>query len=87
MALSDTASTDEDIPVNVARMKQLSNVRSSGKDDSAKIRPARKMELEATMEYIQEDELVEICPNSIRMRKRFLNETDRRRDSRKATKS
>ena len=77
---------EKDIPVNVVRAKQLSNVRASGKDDAAKIRPARKMSLEATMEYIQEEELVEICPNSIRIRKRFLKETDRRRQTRKTNR-
>ena len=75
---------EKDIPVNVVKAKQLTNVRSSGKDDSAKVRPARKMSLEATMEYIQEDELVEICPNSIKIRKRLLKETDRRRQGRKS---
>ncbi|MHC4904890.1 MAG: translational GTPase TypA [Planctomycetota bacterium] len=75
---------DKDIPVNPARAKQLTNVRASGKDDSAKVRPARKMSLEATMEYIQEDELVEFTPKSIRIRKRFLKESDRKRNSRKA---
>ncbi len=74
---------EKDIPVNVAKNKQLTNVRASGKDDAAKVRPARKMSLEATMEYIQADELVEICPNSIRIRKRLLKETDRKRDARK----
>ncbi len=74
---------EKDIPVNVVRGKQLSNVRASGKDEAAKVRPARKMSLEATMEYIQSDELVEICPNSIRIRKRLLKETDRRRHERK----
>ncbi|MBN2181995.1 MAG: translational GTPase TypA, partial [Sedimentisphaerales bacterium] len=59
---------DNDIPVNVVRGKQLTNIRAAGKDDAAKIRPARKMSLELTLEYIQADELVEICPNSIRMR-------------------
>jgi len=74
---------EKDIPVNVVRNKQLTNVRASGKDDSAKVRPARKMSLEATAEYIQDDELVEICPNSIRIRKRLLKEADRRRQGRK----
>lgn len=74
---------EKDVPVNVVRGKQLTNVRASGKDDAAKVRPARKMSLEATMEYIQDDELVEICPNSIRTRKRLLKETDRRRQKRK----
>jgi GTP-binding protein len=73
---------EKDIPVNVVRSKQLTNVRASGKDDTARVRPARKMSLEAVMEYLQEDELVEICPNSIRIRKRLLKETDRRRHAR-----
>jgi GTP-binding protein len=64
----------------------MSNVRSSGKDDSAKVRPARKMSLELAMEYLQEDELVEVCPKSIRIRKRLLKEVDRKRQSRKAAK-
>jgi GTP-binding protein len=67
----------------VVRAKQLTNVRASGKDDAANVKSARKMSLEATMEYIQADELVEICPNSIRIRKRLLKETDRRRYDRK----
>ncbi len=74
---------EKDIPVNVVKSKQLTNVRASGKDDAAKVRPARKMSLEAMMEYIQENELVEICPNSIRIRKGLLKETDRRRQGRK----
>jgi len=74
---------EKDIPVNVVKSKQLTNIRAAGKDDAAKVRPARKMSLEAAMEYLQEDELVEICPSSIRIRKRLLKETDRRRDQRK----
>jgi GTP-binding protein len=74
---------EKDIPVNVVRSKQLTNIRAAGKDDAAKVRPARKMSLEAAMEYLQADELVEICPSSIRIRKRLLKETDRRRQGRK----
>ncbi len=74
---------ENDIPVNVVRAKQLTNIRAAGKDEAAKIRPARIMSLEPAMEYIQADELVEICPNSIRIRKRLLKETDRRRQIRK----
>jgi len=74
---------DNDISVNVVKSKQLTNVRAAGKDDAAKVRPARKMSLELAMEYIQADELVEICPGSIRIRKRLLKEVDRRRESRK----
>jgi GTP-binding protein len=73
---------EKDIPVNVVKGKQLTNIRAAGKDDSAKVRPARKMSLEVALEYIQEDELVEICPNSIRIRKQLLKEADRRRKAR-----
>jgi len=73
---------DNDIPVNVVRAKQLTNIRAAGKDDTAQVRPARKMSLEPAMEYIQADELVEICPSSIRIRKRLLKEEDRRRAAR-----
>ena len=76
---------ENDIPVNPVKAKQLTNIRAAGKDDAAKIRPARKMSLEAALEYIQEDELVEICPNSIRLRKRLLKETDRRRFARQSS--
>ena len=75
---------DKDIPVNVVKGKQLTNIRAAGQDDTAKVRPARKMSLELAMEYIQEDELVEICPKSIRIRKRLLKEADRRRHARKS---
>ncbi|MBN2312640.1 MAG: translational GTPase TypA [Sedimentisphaerales bacterium] len=73
---------ENDIPVNVVKSKQLTNIRAAGKDDAARVRPARKMSLELALEYIQEDELVEICPGSIRIRKRLLKETDRRRMAR-----
>jgi GTP-binding protein len=75
---------DDDIAVNAVKMKQLTNMRAASKDDAARIKPARKMALEVAMEYIQEDELVEITPNSIRLRKRSLKESDRRRENRKS---
>jgi len=74
---------DNDIPVNVVRIKHLSNIRAAGKDEAARVRPARKMSLEIAMEYIQDDELVEICPKSIRIRKYFLTEANRKRERRK----
>ena len=77
---------DNDIPVNVVRAKQLTNIRAAGKDDAAKVRPVRKMSLELAMEYIQADEIVEICPKSIRIRKRMLKEADRRRQARQAAR-
>jgi GTP-binding protein len=76
---------DNDIPVNPVKLKQMSNMRASGKDEAARVKAARIMSLELSMEYIQSDELVEICPNSIRIRKRFLREEDRRRAARKTS--
>lgn len=75
---------DNDITVNPTRTKQLSNMRTTSKDDAARIRPARDMSLEASLEYIQDDELVEVTPSTIRIRKRMLKESDRRREDRKA---
>ncbi|AQT68922.1 Tyrosine phosphorylated protein A [Anaerohalosphaera lusitana] len=74
---------DDDCLVNVTKTKQLTNVRASSKDDASRVKPPRVMSLEATLEYIQDDELVEICPKSIRIRKRLLKEADRRRAARK----
>jgi GTP-binding protein len=75
---------DMDLIVNATREKKLTNVRASGKDDSAQVRPAREMSLENCLEYIQDDELVEVTPKSIRLRKQVLRETDRRRETRRA---
>ncbi len=73
-----------DLPANVTKGKSLTNMRSAGKDNAARIRPVREMSLEAALEYIQDDELVEITPNNIRIRKRILLEGDRRRAARSA---
>ncbi|QYJ68172.1 translational GTPase TypA [Flavobacterium litorale] len=72
-------SRGDDMTVNVTKTKKLSNVRSSGADDKAKIIPAIKFSLEEALEYIQKDEYVEVTPKSIRLRKIYLNETDRKR--------
>ncbi len=74
---------DKDIPVNASKAKQLTNIRTSSKDDAARVRPPRVMSLEVCLEYIQQDELVEVCPQSIRIRKRLLKEVDRRRAARR----
>jgi GTP-binding protein len=74
---------DNDIPVNAVKAKQLTNMRAAGKDDNARVKAARRLSLEPAMEYIQEDELVEITPKFIRLRKRLLKEADRKRDARK----
>ncbi len=68
-----------DITVNVTKSKQLTNMRASGSDDKVTIAPPRLFTLEEALEYIQEDEYVEITPNSMRLRKILLNENDRKR--------
>ena len=71
---------DGDLVVNVQRGKQLTNMRASGSDHNLKIAPARKMSLEQALEYIDDDELVEITPKTFRLRKFFLTELERRRN-------
>jgi len=72
-------SRGDDMVVNVTKTKKLTNVRSSGADDKARIIPAIKFSLEEALEYIQKDEYVEVTPKSLRLRKIFLNENDRKR--------
>ena len=68
-----------DIEVNVQRGKKLTNMRAAGADKAAKIAPAKKFTLEEALEFIQEDELVEVTPASIRMRKLYLDPHERKR--------
>jgi GTP-binding protein len=75
-------SRDNDLVVNATRTKQLTNFRVSGKEDAIKITPPIDVSLEYGVEFIEEDELVEITPKSIRLRKRHLKESDRKRASR-----
>ncbi|WP_028855485.1 translational GTPase TypA [Psychrilyobacter atlanticus] len=75
-------SRENDLTVNVTRGKQLTNMRASGTDAVTKLAPGREFTLEQALEYIADDELVEITPESIRMRKKFLTEGDRKRASR-----
>jgi len=77
-------SRDNDLVVNATRTKQLTNFRVSGKEDAIKITPPIDLTLEYGVEFIDDDELVEITPKSIRLRKRFLKEHDRKRSSRSA---
>ena len=72
-------SRGDDMVVNVTKTKKLTNVRSSGNDDKARIIPAIKFSLEEALEYIQKDEYVEVTPKSLRLRKIYLNENDRKR--------
>ena len=73
-------SRGDDMVVNVTKTKKLSNVRSSGADDKAKIVPAIKFSLEEALEYIQKDEYVEVTPSHLRLRKIYLKEVDRKRN-------
>ena len=72
---------DNDLIVNATRTKQLTNFRVSGKEDAIKITPPVDLNLEYGVEFIEDDELVEITPKSVRLRKRFLKESDRKRAS------
>lgn len=72
-------SRGNDITVNIQKGKQLTNMRASGSDNNVKIVPKKQFSLEEAMEYIQKDELLEVTPKSIRMRKIYLDENDRRR--------
>jgi len=73
-------SRGDDMVVNVTKTKKLSNVRSAGADDKAKIVPAIKFSLEEALEYIQKDEYVEVTPSHLRLRKIYLKEVDRKRN-------
>jgi GTP-binding protein len=75
-------SRDNDLIVNATRTKQLTNFRVSGKEDAVKITPPIDLTLEYGVEFIEDDELVEITPKSVRLRKRYLKENDRKRASR-----
>ncbi|GHT49880.1 GTP-binding protein [Endomicrobiia bacterium] len=74
-------SRENDLVVNPCKLKKLSNMRSKGSDDAAMLTPPRLMNLEQSVEYIAQDELVEITPNSIRLRKKILNHLLRKRSS------
>lgn len=73
---------DNDLPVNVCREKKLTNMRASGSDKSVILKPPRQMTLELALEYIEDDELVEVTPAAIRLRKTLLKENDRKKSSR-----
>ena len=74
-------SRDNDLEVNVLKGKKLSNVRASGTDEAVKLVPPVKMSLEQMMSYIREDELLEVTPKNLRLRKKFLDATERKRMS------
>jgi GTP-binding protein len=73
---------DGDLVVNTGKAKKLTNTRASGSDEAVKLAPPKEFSLEQALEYIEDDELLEITPQSIRMRKKILNSTERKRLSR-----
>ncbi|MFG0327031.1 MAG: translational GTPase TypA [Phycisphaerales bacterium JB037] len=75
---------NNDLPVNITRLKQLTNIRSANKEATVTLKAPRELSLEQCLEYIEEDELVELTPRSVRMRKRLLDEGARRRSERQA---
>ena len=72
-------SRDNDLEINVLKGKQLTNVRASGTDEAVKLTPPRRMSLEEMMAYINEDELLEVTPSNLRLRKRYLSVIDRKK--------
>jgi GTP-binding protein len=74
---------DNDLVINVLKGKQLTNIRTTSKDEAVRLTPPIRMTLEKALAYIQDDELVEVTPSSIRLRKKLLDETDRKREDRK----
>jgi len=77
-------SRESDLEVNPIREKKLTNIRAAGKDDAMLLTPPRKMSLEQAIAYVEDDELVEVTPIAIRLRKRFLDPHERKRSERRA---
>jgi GTP-binding protein len=73
---------DNDLTVNALRAKQLTNMRAAGKDDGIQLTPPIRMSLEQALDFIDDDELVEVTPKAIRLRKKHLTENDRKKASR-----
>ncbi len=78
-------SREDDLTVNVTKTKKLSNVRAAGSDDKVLITPATKFSLEEAMEYIKEDEYIEVTPKAIRLRKSLLKEHERKKEKKSMT--
>jgi GTP-binding protein len=73
-----------DLDVNVTREKKLTNIRTKASDENIQLEPPRELTLEAALEYIEDDELIEVTPRAIRLRKRSLSASERKRQSRDA---
>ncbi|MBU1088267.1 translational GTPase TypA, partial [Patescibacteria group bacterium] len=74
---------ETDLEVNICKGKQLTNMRSSGNDDAIMLTPATKYSIEECLDFIEEDELIDVTPKSIRLRKKYLSKLDRTRENRK----
>ena len=74
---------DTDLALNVCREKKLSNMRAAGRDENVKLPPPLVMSLEECLEYVEDDELLEVTPTQLRLRKRFLTELERKRDAKR----
>jgi GTP-binding protein len=74
---------DNDLEINVLKGKQLTNIRTTSKDEAVRLTPPIRMSLEKALAYIEDDELVEVTPKSIRLRKKFLDPNERKRHERK----
>jgi GTP-binding protein len=73
-----------DLEINICKGKQLTNMRSAGNDDGITLAPATKYTIEESLDFINNDEFIDVTPKTIRLRKRILNKTDRLRASRKS---
>ena len=76
-----------DLEVNPLKAKQLTNIRAAGSDEAVRLTPPRKLSLEQAIAYIDDDELVEVTPNNIRLRKRHLDPHERKKASREKVAS
>jgi GTP-binding protein len=76
---------DNDLVINVLKGKQLTNIRTTSKDEAVRLTPPIRMTLEKALAYIEDDELVEVTPKAIRLRKKLLDEIDRKRLDRART--
>jgi len=82
--IAGESSRPGDMDVNVTKEKKLTNMRASGSDENILLEPPREITLEYALEYIEEDELIEVTPKSIRLRKRVLQASDRKKAARAA---
>jgi GTP-binding protein len=83
MIVGENARAD-DMDVNVSKEKKLTNMRTTSSDENIKLEPPRQMTMELALEFIQDDELIEVTPDGIRLRKRVLDPNQRRKAAKKA---